>query len=131
GHRDRGALHVRAAQRDVRAREDGELRRDCDRQDAHRDEELDEAEAAFVAAEAANGHPHGAPSERYELVSSCRHDPGRTFQVVVVTDDAAPGVPGGTVVTVANLPFPLSVAVSAIAGPVTTAPPVALNAPLT
>jgi len=48
-----------------------------------------------------------------------------------VTEDAAPGVPGGTVVTVANLPFPLRVAVSAIAGPVTTAPPVALNAPLT
>jgi hypothetical protein len=51
--------------------------------------------------------------------------------VVEVTDVAAPGVPGGTVVTVANLPFPLKVAVSVIAGPVTTAPPVALNAPLT
>lgn len=49
----------------------------------------------------------------------------------MVVDEAAPGVPGGTVVTEANLPFPLSVAVSAIAGPVTTAPPVALKEPLT
>ena len=79
-----------------RAREDRGRRRDADREDRERDQELDQPDPLLRA----QAFSRDAKGHEQPVVGHCRHVRGATFQAVVVV--ALPIDPSGTMFVTAN-----------------------------